>query len=416
MAKFSWVSRAAMVAVVAFPGAALAADAGNVVQDRYEGTGIRAGSFWYLSNFEFGGFYDSNIFAEPEDPEDAFGAYFQSTLTAKSDWGRHGIEVSLFGDRYQYFDEEELTRNDAALEIKGYVDITSDLVLNGGVRLDYGQLAPGDIDAPLTAEEPTPRAEARTWAEITKQFNRLYVSVGADFEGQQYDNVESRFETLIDTDGLDGYAWSAGGRAGYEISPGYRVFGDARYNQMRWEPAFENTDSEGVEALFGAAFELTRLITGEISVGYFRQDFEDGEFEDPEGFDYHAALFWNPTPLMTVTLAADRSIEPTSIPDLAGAVRDAVALSIDYEVMRSLLITPKFRLYNNEYIEEDDDSEEEIDVEDFGWEAGVTADYKMNRFWSVGAHYTFTDRDAEVNELDLSYERHFVGIYAKARL
>ena len=87
------------------------------------------------------------------------------------------------------------------------------------------------MNAPLTAEEVTPVANARVWGELTKQFNRLYASVGADFEPQQYgDNPESRFgdDLLIDVDGLDGFSWSAGGRLGYEVSPGYRVFGDVR--------------------------------------------------------------------------------------------------------------------------------------------------------------------------------------------
>ena len=47
----------------------------------------------------------------------------------------------------------------------------------------------------------------------------------------------------------------------------------------------------------GVAFEITRLITGEIGVGYFQQDYVDPIYTDPDGFDYHAALIWNPTPL-----------------------------------------------------------------------------------------------------------------------
>src|SRR5262245_6292067 len=69
-----------------------------------DGTGFHAGSFWFLQEYEFGGFYDSNVFADPDDPEDGFGAYIQSSLTAKSDWGRHGVQVRLYGDYYHYFE------------------------------------------------------------------------------------------------------------------------------------------------------------------------------------------------------------------------------------------------------------------------------------------------------------------------
>ena len=63
-----------------------------------------------------------------------------------------------------------------------------------------------------------------------------------------------------------------------------------------------------------------------------------------------------------------------------------------------------------------EEEQDNIDIEDFAWQAGVTADYALNRMWSLGAHYTFTERDAEADDVDLGYERHFVGVYAKARL
>ena len=184
------------------------------------------------------------------------------------------MQFRLYGDYYHYFEpeDENLNRSDVLGEVRGFVDIMHDLVLNGGVLLQYAQLAPGDVNAPLTAEEVTPVANARVWGELTKQFNRLYASVGADFEPQQYgDNPESRFgdDLLIDVDGLDGFSWSAGGRLGYEVSPGYRVFGDVRYNQQRWDPEFENRFGRRF-GLVGASFEVTRLITGEIGVGYFQ--------------------------------------------------------------------------------------------------------------------------------------------------
>ncbi len=397
------------------------------IKDHQDGTGYHAGSFWFLQEYEFGGFYDSNVFAEPNDPQGGFGGYIQSNLTAKSDWGQHGVQVRLFSDYYHYFEpaDENLNRADVLGEVRGFVDITHDTVLNGGVTLQYDQLAPGDVNAPLTAEEVTPVAQARVWGELTKQFNRLYASIGADFEPQQYgDNPESRFgdDLLINTNGLDGFAWSGGGRLGYEVSPGYRVWGDVRYNQERWDHEFENTNSEGISGLVGASFEVTRLITGEIGVGYFQQWFEDNEFENPNGFDYHAALIWNPTPLVAVTLAADRTIEPESIEGIAGSVQDAASLTIAWEATHALTLTPVFRVYNDDYIEEknhkknEEEGQDNIDIEDFAWQAGISADYALNRLWSVGAHYTFTERDAEADDVDLGYERHFVGVYAKARL
>ena len=138
-----------------------------------------------------------------------------------------------------------------------------------------------------------------------------------------------------------------------------------------------------------------------LGLAISKQWFEDDEFENPEGFDYHAALIWNPTPLLTVTLAADRTIEPESIEGIAGSVQDAVALTAAWSATSALTLTPIFRVYNDDYIEEknhknnEEEEQDNIDIEDFAWQAGVTADYALNRMWSLGAHYTFTERDAE---------------------
>ena len=104
-------------------------------------------------------------------------------------------------------------------------------------------------------------------------------------------------------------------------------------------------------------------------------------------------------------------------------MQDAVALTAAWSATSALTLTPIFRVYNDDYIEEknhknnEEEEQDNIDIEDFAWQAGVTADYALNRMWSLGAHYTFTERDAEADEDgDLGYERHFVGVYAKARL
>src|SRR5262245_44714338 len=63
----------AAMAVGAAAAPVYAADQGSPA----DGAGIRAGSFWFLQEYEFGGFYDSNVFAEPDDPQGGFGCYVQ---------------------------------------------------------------------------------------------------------------------------------------------------------------------------------------------------------------------------------------------------------------------------------------------------------------------------------------------------
>src|SRR6185295_6674995 len=63
--------RAALMAGAALAALAIGASAAPVYaadQGPADGTGYHAGSFWFLQEYEFGGFYDSNVFATPNDP------------------------------------------------------------------------------------------------------------------------------------------------------------------------------------------------------------------------------------------------------------------------------------------------------------------------------------------------------------
>ena len=59
-----------------------------------------------------------------------------------------------------------------------------------------------------------------------------------------------------------------------------------------------------------------------------------------------------------------------------------MALKVDYEVWRNLLISPRAGVFADDYIDSD--------LEDISWEAGLEADYRMNCFWSLGARYLYS--------------------------
>jgi hypothetical protein len=125
---------------------------------------------------------------------------------------------------------------------------------------------------------------------------------------------------------------------------------------------------------------------------------------------YEAALVWNPTPLMTVRLDASRDITDSILTNDT-RTRTQGKVAIDYEVTRQLLLTPSLGVAYSDY--------EINNLEDLEIYAGLQAEYAMNRYLSLGARYKYIDRDftgtvpAPASTLD--YDRHIVGVYAKAR-
>jgi len=113
-------------------------------------------------------------------------------------------------------------------------------------------------------------------------------------------------------------------------------------------------------------------------------------------------LAWNPTQLMTVRLDADRTIEDSTL-NQTGRTQDSVKLGLDYEVLRTVIFSPELGFSYNDYSNAVPD--------DFRFDAGANLEYKMNRYLSVGGRYKYSYNDTSG---PLDWDRHLVGIYAKA--
>ena len=116
-------------------------------------------------------------------------------------------------------------------------------------------------------------------------------------------------------------------------------------------------------------------------------------------------LVWNPTMLMTVNLSADRTFEDSTFTQ-AGRLQDAFKLQIDYEVLRTLVMSPMVGFSYNDY--------DNSSLTDWRYVAGLQVDYSMNRFLSLGARYGYEYADYGSQGFSDWY-RHAVGIYATAR-
>lgn len=380
------------------------ADALPDVGDRYDGTGTHVGSFWLLPTIETGLFYDSNVNASSDDAEDGWGGYISPRLDLKSDWGRHALDISLGASHFEYFDGPDDSRTNFDGSVEARIDVQRDLVIIGGLKGGMFDERVGDLNASALADEATRHREYDAYASLNKAFNRLSVSVGGAYTVYDYDDVDSVLGGEIDQDFRDGDTQTVGGRVSYEFSPGYRMFADTRYNWRHYESNVG--ESDGWRGLAGVEFEITRLVRGEIGVGYMEQYYDDGD--DEGGISYHAGLIWNPTPLMTVNLDADRVIADSAVAGSSGMIEDTAKLRVDYEVMRQVVVSPFIGITHLDYVD--------IDRTGFAYDAGFQVDYAVNRFLSVGMNYIYTNSDVDNAGPGIDdFERHVVGAYAKAR-
>ena len=351
------------------------------VRDRFEGLGWRAGQFWIGPSVETGYFYDSNVFGESSGKNDDSGIYVSPSVAVKSDFGRHAINLRAGLDHFEYFDLSSQSRTNFDGELDGRYDIRSDLVVLGGVKGGKFTQAPGDLEYP-TPGLPTSPGDYYTfdtWGSINKSFNRFSVSAGAAYKMYDYDDVDG-----IDQDFRDGDVVTVGGRVGYLVSPGYKIFSDFRHNWRDYSGATIQLILMAGALLAALSLKSrTWFLVNWASAIWSRRMTPSGS-PTTSGFTYHGALVWNPTQLMTVRLDADRTIEDSTL-NKTGRIQDAVKLAVDYEVLRSLIFSPAMGISYNDY--------ENSPLDDFRYDAGADLEYKMNRYLSVGGRYKYSYND-----------------------
>ena len=173
-------------------------------------------------------------------------------------------------------------------------------------------------------------------------FDRLKTSARLDVSRYSYDNTADVNGAFVQEDYQDHDEFVATGRADYALSPATTFFleGAANEHGYRVKPPLApfRRDSGGYDLLAGTEFQATHLISGSIGVGYLSQRYDDPRFDGVNGLALRGTLRWYATPLVTVTLAANRSFEDSGLPNVAAARFTEESAAVDYELLRSLII------------------------------------------------------------------------------
>ena len=145
--------------------------------------------------------------------------------------------------------------------------------------------------------------------------------------------------------------------------------------------------------MVGSDFRLSNLAQGGIYVGYQKQSYDDPTLSDISGLSYGADVAWFVTPLTTVTFNADSVVSETTTA-ASGYLAQSVSARIDHELLRNLLLNAKVGYENDDYTG--------ISRTDDIVNAGIGADYMLNRNFSINVGYDYTNRNSSVFGSDYS--------------
>ena len=330
----------------------------KVDDDPFGAVGDYAGSFLIKSALELSGGYDTNP-GRTYVPQGSPFYVVAPEFLAVSDWERHALVADLRGSFTGYGNTfpppadgtistapTNVDRPSFIGHIDGRLDVTQDTHVTSELRLLVSTDNPGspNIQAGL-ASYPVYTTLGGTFG-FDQNFNRLDVSAGATVDHTVYGYSKLTDGSSSSNDDRNFNQYGGVGRASYELTPAVKPFveaeGDTRVHDLQFDRNGYARDSNGGYVKAGTSFEFSRLLTGEISVGWAERSYIDPRLDRLQGLLVASSLVWTATPLTTAKFYSTTSIDETVLPGVSGVLTHTYTVEVDHDFRRWLTAIGKF--------------------------------------------------------------------------
>ncbi|MBL8544358.1 MAG: outer membrane beta-barrel protein [Hyphomonadaceae bacterium] len=422
MGKRFDISLAVLAAAIGWTAAetpALAQDGDNFARDRnvsvrgrarpeYDAVGVRLGGFMAFPELTVAGEYNDNVFATETNTQEDTIWHVTPQLDVNSLWSTHALNFHLEAPSRFYSQLDDNNTTDVIGTVDGRLDVYRDFYLHGG--LQYGDMTEPLSSTPtnLPLAEPVEYTNAGANLGFVRAFNRLRLSGQARYSKFDFEDGLLFNLTPVEQDDRDRSVLEYGLRADYAISPMTALFVALGANERnyRLDPpdTIVNRDSSGYEALVGADFDISRLVRGQVGIGYLSQDYDDPSVGETSGLAVRSRVEWFPDELVTVTFSAAREVADAGAFGASSYVANNASFAIDYEWRRNIIFGVSFDYSLDDY--------SGIDREDRRWDGVLKADYLVNRgvavFFEAGHYEQSSDGAQFGREYDIN--RAVIGV------
>jgi len=360
-----------------------------IEDDPYAPTGVRAGAFVLKPSFEVMEGYDTN-------PARAQAGSKGSTFTqvtaegqAQSQWQRHELTAKLRASYSAYLADANYSRPDVAASLGGRIDVRTGTRIEWEGRYGLTSQTPGSADltsataARLTGLPLIHQIGASLGA--VEDIQTLRFSLRGTLDHYGYEMTRYSNAPAVSNDDRNYWALGTKARATYARTPGLMPFVEVGQEKRVFDNLYDRSavkrGSQAFNGRVGAQIELTRMVTGEASVGYESRSYEDPSLKTFGGLLFDSSLIWTPTGLSTVTFTAKTATDETTLAGANGILRRDVSLRIDHAFRRYLIGTGQIAYGQDQFIG--------LSRNDNRLSGGLGLTYKANRWFSLRGDWRY---------------------------
>ncbi len=305
----------------------------------YAAVGIRMGSFILKPTLEQGVTVTTNA----DSSADGEGALLSETtlrLNAASDWTSHEASLDAYGIFHKSISGDKIEN------VEGGVSAALELELGK----DYRALAAlGFALTPESAASPIaiPNAESQPTRQtitgslgLEKDAGKARFGITGEIENNRYGDAELEGGGLLSQGDRDQTLYTIELRAGYEISPALTPFAATEIGRRVYDLELDSAgyarsaDRLGLRA--GLGFDLGEKLSGELAVGWIREDFDDSRLASISGATIDGNLAWSPVRGTIVGLTGSTIVEGATGAGESGSILYSGNLSLAREMRANL--------------------------------------------------------------------------------
>lgn len=353
----------------------------------YDAAGVPVGGLTLYPTLATSIGTDDNVFRGPAAVASSI-VTVSPRLDLRSNWDRDSLQLYGQLDHLDYLDQDSETRTNWMLGGAGRKDLDAGAFLTGGAYYFDTHESRTSPDLSLLALSPTHYRQVHSEGMASGQFSLFTLSAALSYDRFDFDSTPLTTGAPIDNSDRDRNVYELTGKAAYELAPDQAVFVQFTYDKRDFDRLLDrngfNRNSDGYRVDLGASLMVTPLIRATAYAGLLQQDHE-APLRDTSTMDFNVKLDWFVTELMTAHFTAARIIEDTTIAGASSVDVRQIAASLDYELLRQLILQPHIQYYDEKF--------DGVVRDDRITQAGIEARYMLTGNFAAYAGYDFQQRD-----------------------
>jgi len=371
----------------------------------YDAAPIDLGSFELYPTLELGETYDDNIYAASSGARDDAIGTIRPIVDLFSNWGRHALSITTFGDINYYSQHPAEDYRNAVVDVNGRYDIQAETWLAGRAgfqRLAETRTSPNAVDG----SEPTQFNVAKAGLSFYRGIGLLKTTADYDAKRFDYDDTPSAAGT-IDQSSRNRTEHVTGGKLSYDMTGNFKPYVRGAYNVRKYDHNAPH-DSTGFDAVVGTVADFGGITSLDVFAGWMEQYYDNFSIKKKVSTPrYGARLDWNVTGMTSVVVEADRTLEETTLTGYNGYTQTGGSVTLTHELLRNVLLEGDLGYSHSDF-------NGAGDREDDLASAGVGGRYLINRNLYSDLLYSWDHRYS--TEDTSEYNRNMVTLRLGVRL